>query len=120
MKFVQAVADATTKNKLDQETREKVQEFYQTDEISWQAPGIKVRVIVRVKDEQGKNAKVVLQSRYMLMSLAEAHKIYKREFTNQYKVGLSKFCALRPKNAKLFDSIPHNVCVCEYHENVRL
>ena len=46
LKFVQAVADVTTKNKLDQETREKVQEFYQSDEISWQAPGIKDRYCV--------------------------------------------------------------------------
>ena len=36
------------------------------------------------------------------------------------KVGLSKFCHLRPPNIKLFDSIPHNICVCIYHENMRL
>ena len=36
------------------------------------------------------------------------------------KVGLSKFCDLRPPNVKLFDSIPHNICVCIYYENMRL
>ena len=36
------------------------------------------------------------------------------------KVGLSKFCNLRPPNIKLFDSILHNICVCIYHENMRL
>jgi len=51
--------------------------------------------------------------------LAEAHKMYSTEYNDQYKVGLSKFCQLRAKNIKLFDTIPHNVCVCEYHENVR-
>ena len=34
------------------------------------------------------------------------------------KVGLSKFCDLRPPNIKLFDSIPY-ICVCIYHENMR-
>ena len=35
-------------------------------------------------------------------------------------IGLSKFCELRPSNVKLFEHIPHNVCVCSYHENVHL
>ena len=30
------------------------------------------------------------------------------------------FKGLRPANVRLFDQIPHNVCVCEYHENIRL
>ena len=34
-------------------------------------------------------------------------------------VGLSKSCDLRPPNIKLFDSIPHNICVCIYHKNKR-
>ena len=35
-------------------------------------------------------------------------------------IRLSKFCSLRPFHIKLFDQIPHNVCVCKYHKNVRL
>lgn len=77
-------------------------------------------MIVRQRDEQGKAVKVVLQSRYMLTSLAEAHKMYSKEYSDQYKVRLSKFCELCPKKIKLFDTIPHNVCVCEYHKNVRI
>ena len=33
---------------------------------------------------------------------------------------LSKFCELRPPYVKLFDQLPHQVCLCSYHENVRL
>ena len=36
------------------------------------------------------------------------------------KVGLSKFCDLRPPNIKCFHSIPQNIFVCIYHENIRL
>jgi len=68
LKFVQTVANVTTENKLEQETRDKVEEYYQRDDISWQAPGIKVRVILRQRDEQGITVKVVLQSRYILVS----------------------------------------------------
>lgn len=35
------------------------------------------------------------------------------------KIGLAKFCELRLTHVKLFDQIPHQVCVCSYHENVR-
>ena len=53
------------------------------------------------------------------MSLKRAYHLVKSEHEN-LSVGLSKFCDLRPQNVKLFDQIPHNVCVCMYHENVRL
>ncbi|XP_033625038.1 uncharacterized protein LOC117288334 [Asterias rubens] len=103
---------------LDEDTKKKVIEFYLKDDISWQAPGRKDRVIIRSTDKHGNKMKTTLQARYMLMALSEAHKLLCRE--NDISVGLSKFCDLRPKHVKLFDSIPHNVCVCTYHENVRL
>ena len=55
----------------------------------------------------------------MLMSLKEAYAKIVEEHPC-HKIGLSKFCELRPKNVKLYDHIPHHVCVCLYHENVRL
>ena len=36
------------------------------------------------------------------------------------KVGLIRFYELRPTHVKLLDQIPHQVCVCSHHENVRL
>ena len=53
------------------------------------------------------------------MLLKEAYHLFKSEHKN-VPVGLSKFCNLRPQNFKLFDQISHNMCVCMYHENVRL
>lgn len=55
----------------------------------------------------------------MLMSLREAYNKFKEEYPS-LKVGLTKFCEWRPAHVKLFDQIPHQVCVCSYHENVRL
>lgn len=103
---------------IGQELAKKIVDFYCLDEISWQAPGRKDHVIIRTKDDAGVKQKVSVQSRYMLMSLSEAYQSFKKD--NAEKIGLSKFCELRPKHIKLFDQIPHNVCVCVYHENVRL
>ena len=53
------------------------------------------------------------------MSLKEAHNKFVEE-NPENRVGLSKFCELRLDKVKLFDHIPHNICVCSYHENIRL
>lgn len=50
----------------------------------------------------------------MLMSLKEAYELFTKEFED-IAVGASKFCSLRPFQVKLFEKIPHNVCVCQYH-----
>ena len=105
------------KRGLPENIAKEVQHFYLQHDITWQAPGRKDRVIIRERKE-GKKVKTIIQARYMLMSLAEAHSIYCKESTNT--IGLSKFCDLRPKQVKLFDTLPHNVCICPYHENVRL
>jgi hypothetical protein len=53
------------------------------------------------------------------MSLKEAYHGFTDAFPTML-IGLTKFCNLRPPNVKLFDQIPHNVCVCAHHENIRL
>ena len=93
-----------------------VTEFYAKDGISWQAPGHKDCVIVW-QVINGETIKKTLQSRYMLMLLKEAHKLFTDEHQD-LKIGISKFCELWPANIKLFYQIPHTVCVCEYHENM--
>ena len=81
--------------------------------------GRKDRVIFREVTSDGKKQKQTEQARFMLMSLKEAHAKFVEEHPNN-KIGLSKFCKMRPPNVKLFDHIPHHVCVCPYHENVHL
>ena len=99
--------------------RELVHSFYRTDDISWQAPGRKDCIIIHETTEAGDRIKKTQQVRYMIMSLREAW----NKFTEQHsttKMSLSKFCELRPPNVKLFDHLPHQVCLCNYHETVRL
>ena len=105
-------------NGLSESTKMLVNNFYLSDDISWQAPGRKDRVIIREVNE-GRKEKRTEQARYMLTSLKEAHFKFLEDHPSD-KIGLSKFCELRPSNVKLFDHIPHHVCVCSYHENVRL
>lgn len=35
-------------------------------------------------------------------------------------MGLSKFAQIRPKHVQLSNKLPHNVCLCKYHENFML
>lgn len=75
-------------------------------------------MIIR-KTVEGEKKKTTEQVCYMLMSLREAYHKLKDQYPS-LKVGLSKFCDLRPVHVKLFDQLPHQVCVCSYYENVRL
>ena len=47
--------------------------FYNSNDVSWQAPGRKDRIIVRESDTNGKKTKRTEQVRYLLMSLKEAY-----------------------------------------------
>ena len=93
--------------------------FYWTDDISWQAPGRKYHIIIRETTEEGDRIKTTQQVRYMMMSLREAYNKFIEQHSTT-KMNLSKFCELRPPNVKLFDHLPHQVCLCSFHENVRL
>ena len=104
---------------LSEDTKQEVLDFYNNNDITWQAPGLKDRVIIREIGTDAVKVKRTKQVRYMLMSLKEAHSKFGESHANT-KIGLAKFCELRPKNVKLFDLIPHHVCVCSYHENIHL
>lgn len=108
-----------SKRSLSVDTKIAVEDFYSNDDISWQAPGKKDRMIIRENSTEGKVLKRTIQLRYMLMSLREAYSQFQKSHPT-ITIGLSKFSEFRPKHIKLFDKIPHNVCVCSYHENIRL
>ena len=95
---------------LSEDTKSVVNAFYLSNDITWQAPGRKDRVIIREENSEGKKEKLTEQTRYMLMSLKEAHVKFVEEHPNN-KIGLSKFCEMRSTNVKLFDHIPHHVCM---------
>ena len=100
--------------KVSVATITKVQEFFCKDYVSCQAPGKKDFVIKR---QRGK--KDYLQKRHMMFSLKEAHSLFQKKHP-EVKIGLSKFSSLRPVNVLLSSDTPRNVCLCQYHENIRL
>ena len=113
---------SSSKKSTSAESEEKIElvhSFYRTDDISWQAPGRKDRIIIRETTEEGDRIKTTQQVRYMMMSLREAYNKFIEQHSTM-KMSLSKFCELRPPNVKPFDHLPHQVCLCSYHENVRL
>ena len=93
-------------------TKDLVREFYDRDDVSQQAPGRKDAL--SIKGDDGIKQKV--QVRYLTSSLMEVYALFKSDHSG-VKIGKSKFAELRPKHVLLSNKIPHNVCLCKYHEN---
>ena len=89
-----------------------VHNFYERNDISRQAPGR--RDVITVREGKGKKGKKI-QARH-LTSILETHALFCKEYPD-VKVGKSKFAELRPKHVQLSSKLPHNVCLCKYHEN---
>ena len=86
-----------------------LQDFYRDDEFSRQCAGKKDFVTVRT--DQGKVQKTKKECYYM--------EFKKRQ--ENLKVGLSKFCSLRPYWCVTVDSPGmHSVCVYEIYQNLKL
>ncbi|GBN58021.1 hypothetical protein AVEN_226241-1 [Araneus ventricosus] len=91
---------------------ELVKKFHQLDEQS--------RILPGMKDVVSIGKKVYKRKRLILCNLSELYSSFKLEYPN-LKIGLSKFCSLRPKWCVLAGaSGTHLVCVCTIHQNVIL
>lgn len=102
-------------HQLSEEEEQLIVNFFELEENSRILPGKKdcVSVIVNGK-------KVQKQKRLVLCNLKEIYLHFKNTHPN-VKVGISKFCSLRPKWCKLAGSAgTHSVCVCIYHQNIKL
>lgn len=97
------------------EVSDLVSQFYEKDSISYQAPGLKDYTIIRTQA----GTKKKLQKRYLYFTIGEMFEEFKKEHP-QIEIGLSKFSCLRPKHVMLRSQTPENLCLCLYHENVRL
>ena len=84
-------------------------QFYTRDDISRQAPG-------RKDARRTPGTKERKQIRHLYCSLEETHALFKTEHPD-VKLGLTKFKALRPSHVLYSSKMPHNVCLCKYHEN---
>ncbi|KAJ4437802.1 hypothetical protein ANN_13740 [Periplaneta americana] len=102
---------STNQKGLDISTVTAVTEFYNRDDVSRQAPGLKdVRTI-----HKPDGSKERMQIRNLYSSLKETHALFISEHGSI--IGKSKFADLRPKHVLLSCQLPHNVCMCKYHEN---
>jgi len=71
-------------------------------------------VVVR---ENGKKSK--LQKRHLTWSLKETFGLFKKD-NPEIKIGLTRFCSLRPANVLLQSNMPRHVCLCQYHDNMKM
>ena len=100
---------------LSNETMKAIKEFYYQDEVSRIMPGAKDFVSVR----EG-SVRLHKQRRLLLLNLNELYVLFKERHP-EIKVGLSKFCELRPKECVTVGARgTHSVCVCTIHQNVKL
>ncbi|CAF2260150.1 unnamed protein product, partial [Rotaria magnacalcarata] len=105
---------ARVQQSLSTDIKQKINDYYYRDDISYQAPGKRDTITVK---ENG--IKQQLQKRYLLYSLRELHQLFLEE-NPDIKIGRSLFQDLRPSNVLYKSSTPHNTCVCLYHENIDL
>ena len=98
---------------LTEATKQAVQEFYTSDEISRQSP--EVRDVQQIKDK-GCGEKIYRQKRHMNMTIREAYALFMNENTD-IKICQSKFYECRPPHVLPTSHMPHNVCVCKYRAN---
>jgi hypothetical protein len=100
---------------LSKDTELRVKQFYRDDQYSRLLPGAKdYKSVV----EEGKRTRK--QKRLILMNLNELYQKYKETHPLD-KIGLSKFCALRPLECITVGCRgTHSVCVCTIHQNVKL
>ncbi|CAM4986859.1 unnamed protein product [Rotaria socialis] len=94
--------------------KNKVYEFYSRDDISYQAPGKRDSITIK---ENGLRKK--MQKKYLLFTLRELYELFIQENPNAI-ISLSSFQDLRPDYILYKSSIPHNMCICNYHENIAL
>ena len=100
---------------LDKETKICVAEFYEGD-VSRMCPGKKD--CVNIRNKEGSKEKV--QKRLLFANISEIFANFKAEFSS-LKIGFSTFALLRPKWCMPVGVAgSNNVCVCTYHQNVKL
>lgn len=98
---------------IPENTIESVKKFYLNDEISRSSPNASDVITVTVNGQ-----KIKIGVKHLLYSIKETHGMFMKEFP-EMRIGLTKFSTLKPINVRSFSKMPHNVCVCQIHENLR-
>ncbi len=100
---------------VSMELQNKVKAFYSNDEISRASPNAKdfVRIVIE-------NQSTCVSVKHLLYPIKEIHGMFCRDNANhEDRISLSSFLKLRPKHILSFTKLPHNVCCCQWHENLR-
>ncbi|KYM95356.1 hypothetical protein ALC62_00146 [Cyphomyrmex costatus] len=111
------LADATAKRgkTLPEETKKKIDDFYNDDSNGRLLPGRKDVVSVAIND-----VRVKVQKRLLLMGLNELHELFIQSYPTKV-ISFSAFAKLRPPHCILPGANgTHCVCVCTIHENCKL
>ena len=106
-----AVPKIYSRIRVSEETESAVRAMYEDDEYSRQLPGQKDCITV-----DG----VKVSKRLLLVKIEQLYRKFKDKHPD-LKIGLSKFCSMRPKWCVLVGSKgTHSVCTCIQHENTKL
>ena len=112
MKGITSLPELYSYSKINEELINNITSFYCDDKYSWQLPGKKDNLSV------GKNQH--MPKRLVLCNLKELYSCFKLNYPDE-KVGFSKFTSLQPEWCiKAGPKNTHSVCVCSYHQNVKL
>ena len=114
-KGILEIPDSIHRHGLSDQLLGRVKSFYEEDQISQMCAGKKD--FVTIKSSHGK--KEHHQKRLILYNIREAYLQYKSTFLDD-KIGLSKFAELRLKWCRTVGQSGSHVCVCTYHQNVKL
>lgn len=98
---------------LPESTVKKVTDFYLSDDISRCSPNVKDFVSVQVQNQRQK-----LSVKHLYYPIKEIHGMFQEKYPEE-KIGIDKFFKLRPPNVLSTTKMPHNICCCRIHENIR-
>lgn len=98
--------------KLTDQVKKQICDFYDRDDISRQMPGMKD--VKSIKSNTGTNLRI--QKRTMIMSIREAFELFKTTYP-ETSVGKTLFYKERPAHVLPINDTPHNVGACKTHAN---
>lgn len=98
---------------ISKEVRDSVVSLYLNNEISQPSPNERDFKYVIQNNEQ-----IKMSIRHLMFPIKEIYGIFKAD-NPEVKISLTSFKKLRPKYVECFGKFPHNICICQIHENVR-
>lgn len=90
--------------------------FYECDIVSRQNPS--VRDFIRQKDENGRFQRI--QTFTLMYPIREVYQKFKEIFSEEHKIAISKFKALRPRHVIDYSHAKQETCLCSHCENIKL